>query len=89
MSIFKKKIDFGQFLADLITHQCDFLGNNFNKLVTLADEFKVLTEKDKEEFLDKAHELIIVDILMSCNQNFYRAIKKFCMSYQSYQRPYK
>ncbi len=72
MSIFKKKIDFGQFLADLITHQCDFLGNNFNKLVTLADEFKVLTEKDKEEFLDKAHELIIVDILMSCNQNFYK-----------------
>ena len=70
MSTFKNKIDFGQFLADLITHQCDFLENNFNKLVTLADEFKVLTDKDKEEFLDKAHELIIVDILMSCNQNF-------------------
>lgn len=72
MSTFKNKIDFGQFLADLITHQCDFLENNFNKVVTLADEFKVLTDKDKEEFLDKAHELIIVDILMSCNQNFYK-----------------
>jgi hypothetical protein len=73
MSIFKK-IDFSQFLADLITFQCDFLENNFNKLVVLADEFKVLTEKDKEEFLDKAHELIIVDILMSCNQHFYKTL---------------
>lgn len=71
MSIFKKKIDFSQFLADLITFQCDFLENNFNKLVVLSDEFKVLTEKDKEEFLDKAHELIVADIFMSCNQYFY------------------
>jgi hypothetical protein len=50
MSIFKQKINFSQFLADLIILQCDFLQNNFNKLVVLADEFKVLTEKDKEEF---------------------------------------
>jgi len=74
MGLFKQKIDFGQFLADLISFQYDFLENNFNKLVVLADEFKVLTEKDKEDFFDKAHELIIVDILMSCNQYFYKKI---------------
>ncbi len=74
MGLFKQKIDLGQFLADLISFQHDFLENNFNKLVVLADEFKVLTGKDKENFFDKAHELIIVDILMSCNQHFYKNI---------------
>jgi len=72
MGLFKQKIDFSQFLADLISFQYDFLENNFNKLVVLADEFKVLTEKDKEDFFDKAHELIIVDILVSCSQRFYK-----------------
>jgi len=72
MSLFKQKIDFSQFLADLISFQYDFLENNFNKLVVLADEFKVLTEKDKEDFFDKARELIIVDILMGCNRHFYK-----------------
>lgn len=70
MGLFKQKIDFSQFLADLITFQHDFLENNFNKLVILADEFKVLIKRDKEEFLDKAHELIIVDIMVSCDQHF-------------------
>lgn len=70
MSFFKKKIDFVQFLADVITFQCDFLENNFNKMVVLADEYKVLTEKAKKEFFDKAHELLIVDILLSCGQHF-------------------
>ncbi len=53
MGLFKQKIDFSQFLADLISFQYDFLENNFNKLIVLADEFKVLTEKDKEDFLIK------------------------------------
>lgn len=74
MSILKKRIGFSQFLADLITSQFDFLENNFDKLIVLADEFKVLTEKEKEEFLDKAHELIIVDILMSCYQHFHKKL---------------
>ena len=70
MSIFKKKIYFPQFLADLITSQFDFLEKNSDKLIVLADESKILTEKDKEELLDKSHELIIVDIMMSCSQHF-------------------
>lgn len=74
MSIFKKRIGFSQFIADLITYQFDFLENNFEKLIVLTDEFKVLTEKEMEEFLDKAHELIIVDILMSCYQQFHKKL---------------
>jgi hypothetical protein len=72
MSIFKKKIYFPQFLADLINNQMDFLEMNFNNLIVMADEFRVLTDNQKEEFLDKAHELIIADIVMSCSQYFYK-----------------
>jgi len=74
MSIFKKKIYFPQFLADLINNQMDFLEMNFNKLIVMADEFRVLTDIQKEEFLDKAHELIIADIVMGCSQCFYKKI---------------
>jgi hypothetical protein len=81
MGLFKQKIDFSQFLADLISFQYDFLENNFNKLVVLADEFKVLTEKDKEDFFDKAQELIIVNILMSCNQRFYKNLSSEEIAY--------
>jgi hypothetical protein len=70
VGLFKQKIEFGQFLAELITFQLDFLERNFDKLVVLADECKVLTEKDKEEFFDKAQVLIIVDIMTSCIQHF-------------------
>lgn len=74
MPIFKKKIYFPQLLADMITFQFDFLEKNFDKLILLADEFRVLTKKDKEEFLNKSHELIIIDIVTSCSQHFYRRL---------------
>ncbi len=74
MSIFKKKIYFGQFLADVITFQFDFLEENFAKMIVLADESKVLTDNQKEEFLDKAHELIIADIMRSCEQDFCKSL---------------
>lgn len=69
MSLFKQKISFHQFLADLISFQFDFLDSNFDKLIVLADEFKVLTDGDKKEFLDKSHELVIADIFISCTQH--------------------
>lgn len=72
MFIFKKKIDLSQFLSELITFQFDFLEKNFDKIIVLADELKALTEKDRDEFLEKLHELIIVDILISCSQHFYK-----------------
>lgn len=71
MSIFKKETTFGQFLFDLITYQMDFLEKNFNKLLIVADESKILTDEQKEEFLDKVHELLIVDIIMGCNLHFH------------------
>lgn len=72
MSLFKKKINFPQFLADVITFQCDFVEENFSRLAALADEFKVLTEEDKNEFHDKAYELVVVDIMISCCQQFHK-----------------
>lgn len=74
MVFFKKKVDAVQFLADLIFSQFDFLESNFTQLADLADEFNVLTEVDREELFNKASELVIVDIVMSCNQNFYDSI---------------
>lgn len=68
---------------------------NFNKLVVLADKFKVLTEKDKEEFLAKAHELIIVDIMMGCDQYFSKNLsseevgKVISVVYAQYLTEYK
>jgi hypothetical protein len=74
MSIFKKKIHFPQLLAELITYQMDFLENNFDRLIALADKSGVLTDSQKEGFLDKAHELIIANIMMGCHQHFSKKI---------------
>jgi len=72
MSIFKKEIAFGQFLFDLIAYQVDFLEKNADKLIMAADESTILTDRQKEEFIDKAHELLIVDIIMGCNLHFHK-----------------
>ncbi len=69
MSIFKKKIDFGQFVANLISFQLDFIENNFDKMAVLADEFKVLTESDKKDLYEKLHTLSVADILLECHIN--------------------
>ncbi len=74
MSIFKKKIYFPQFLAELITYQMDFLEKNFDKLIFLTDESGVLTDNQKKEYLDKAHELIIADIVIGCELHFHNKI---------------
>ena len=70
MSIFKKKINFPQFLFEVIKFQIDFLEEHFDKLIVLADELKVLTNAQKKDFFDKAHELVVVNILMGCNIHF-------------------
>ncbi len=68
MSLFGKRIAFPQFLANLISFQCDLLATNSDKLMGLADEGKVLTKEDKELFIDKAHALLMADITMRCFQ---------------------
>jgi hypothetical protein len=70
MSLFKKRVSFPQFVADLICFQCRFLEGNFDKLIALADEMKVLTKEDKEEFLDKADALLMADLTMGCSRHF-------------------
>jgi hypothetical protein len=74
MPIFKKKVYFPQFLSDVISYQMDFLEKNFDRLIDLADESKVLTDAQRKDFFDKAHELIILDIIVSCNLHFNRKV---------------
>ena len=69
MSIFKKKIEFSQFIANLISFQLDFIENNFDKMVTLTDEFMALTESDKKDLYEKLQTLSIADILIECHLN--------------------
>jgi hypothetical protein len=70
MSLFKKRTSFPQFVADLISFQCDFLASNFERMIALADEPKALTDRDKQELIEKTHDLVMVDILMSCKRCF-------------------
>jgi hypothetical protein len=70
MPLFKKRISFPQFLADRVSFQCDFLARSFDKLIALADESNVLTQEDREQFFDKAHALLVVNITMRCCQYF-------------------
>jgi hypothetical protein len=67
MSIFKKKIDFSQFIANLISFQLDFIESNFDKMVILADEYKILGESDKKDLYEKLQTLSIADILLKCH----------------------
>lgn len=70
MSIFKKKIEFSQFIANLVSFQLDFIENNFDKMVVLADEFRVFTENDKKDLCEKLQTLSVADILIECHLNF-------------------
>ena len=95
MLFFKKKIYFPQFIADVISYQMDFLDNNFDKLIFLADKSGILTDSQKYDLLDKAHELMIVDILRGCEQHFFKKVSNEnmgeCMSimYGKYLMEYK
>ena len=70
MFLFKKRVSFPQFLGDLISAQCDLLERHFDKIVVMADEFNALTKEDKQQFFEKAHALVIIDIMMRCGQCF-------------------
>ena len=70
MALFRKRISFPQFIADLVSYQCGFLTANFDKLIALADRSKVLTQEAKEQFLHKAHALLMVNLTKSCYQHF-------------------
>ncbi len=69
MSTFKKRVEFSQFIANLISFQLDFVENNFDKMAILADEFKVLTASDKKDLYEKLQTLSIADVLIECHLN--------------------
>lgn len=69
MSIFKKKIKFNQFVADVIYDYMNFLDSNIDKMIPLADEYKSLSEKDTEKLKDSAYSLVINDIMISIGEH--------------------
>src|SRR3989344_5923429 len=70
MSLFKKKIDSRQFIADAVSGSISMYDSNFDKLIPLADEFHVLTESDRAELKEFGYALIIADLMTSCQINF-------------------
>jgi len=69
MTLFKKSIDFGQFIADAIFNSVNFYDSNSEKLISMADEFKVLDRGDVEELKDFGYALIVADLMISCQIN--------------------
>lgn len=70
MTFFKKKIDFGQFIGDAIFNSVNFYDANSEKLIPMADEFKVLDKDDAAELKELGYSLIIADLMISCQINF-------------------
>ena len=70
MAFFKKSIDFGQFIGDAIFNSVNFYDVNSEKLIPMADEFKVLDKDDMAELKELGYSLIIADLMISCQVNF-------------------
>jgi len=70
MVFLKKSIDFGQFVGDAIFNSVNFYDANSEKLIPMADEFKVLDKDDAAELKELGYSLIIADLMISCQVNF-------------------
>ncbi len=70
MSLFKKNITLSQFVADVINNSISFYESNNEKMVDLADEYKVMDEKDKNELKDFGYALIIANLMLSGQIHF-------------------
>lgn len=70
MAFFKKNIDFGQFVGDAIFYSINFYDANSEKLIPMADEFRVLDDSDTTELKEFGYSLIIADLMISCQINF-------------------
>lgn len=66
MFLFKKKITFPQFVANLIKYQFDFIEQNFDKFVDLDDEYKVLKLKNRKDLYSLVDCLILADLNVGC-----------------------
>jgi len=68
--LFKKSIEFSQFIADAIFNSMNFYDSNFEKMIVMADEFNVLNNRDKGELKDFGYALIIADLIISGSMHF-------------------
>jgi len=95
MGIFKEKVTFDQFLADVISFSLDNLDGNLENMITACDEYHVADSKFKQEVYFKAPFLIIMDINFSCIRNLSNLIdpdqisEKTVIAYARYLKDYK
>lgn len=70
MFLFKKKIDFVQFIADAIFGSMNSYDSNSEKMILMADEFKVLDKHDIEVLKELGYALIISDLMVGIINHF-------------------
>jgi len=70
MPLLKKKIDFVQFIADAISGSMGFYDSNSERMILMADEFKVLDKNDIEELKELGYALIISDLMVGVIDHF-------------------
>lgn len=70
MALFKKSISLSQFAADAVNNSISFYESNSDRMIDMSDEYKVMTEKDKEELKEFGYALIVADLMLSGQIHF-------------------
>lgn len=65
MAFFKKKVQFAQFIADVIFNGFSVYEKNIDEWIPMADEFKVLKQQDKEELKELGKSLVAANVYFS------------------------
>lgn len=70
MALFKKKAQFPQFIADVMFNGFAVYEKNIDEWIPMADEYKVLTQKDKEELKELGKSLVAANVYFSSSIHF-------------------
>ena len=62
MALFKKKIEFPQFIADVMFNGFSIYDKNIDEWMPMADEFKVLKQEDKEGLKKLGKSLVAANV---------------------------
>lgn len=81
MSLFKKKIKFGDLIADMMEIQLGMVENNFNKFIDLDDKNKVMTVSDKEELHNMIDFLVLSYMSCGCINHLSNKIPEYDISF--------
>ena len=75
MPIFKEKINYPQFIADLVSRQLDLIDNRGNELVHAADESNRLSGDELFNLKADLESLVIADIIVGNSITFSNKLK--------------